>query len=163
MDRVKLSRLDRRVLRLVRDAYPIPYDPDNKEILAVGERPLVTDESLHAECVTATASDIRQVTEKLRQFQLIRAVYLCDEREFHEQYTGAGNLIRHVVAGPAGGPFGKYTYQVTTHGVAEIEKFLPERLKRMVWKAVEERGGVVVVALLTAFATWFLTRLGCKQ
>jgi hypothetical protein len=45
--------LERRVLAAIRDAYPTPYDPESKEkdrILAVGERPIVTDETINEKC-----------------------------------------------------------------------------------------------------------------
>lgn len=159
---MKLSRLEKRILILIRDAYPIPYDPDSKDVLAIGERPVVTDESLNAEC-TATLSDVRQVTEKLHNFQLIKSVYLLDPREFIQQGTGPGYVARIVVIGPPGGPFGQHTYQITKHGIAEIDKFPIERLKRAGWKAIEDKGVVAVVAAATAVLTWFLTRLGLNR
>jgi hypothetical protein len=95
--------------------------------------------------------------------QFIQSDYLCDPREFAEQYTGAGFTNRLPVAGPPGGPHGQYTYQITKHDIAEIDKVLIERLKRAFWKAVEERSGVAVAVSATAVVTWLLTRFGLNR
>lgn len=160
---MKLSRLEKRVLKVIHDAYPIPYDPeaDKGKVLAIGERPIINDETIQTNCV-CTLSDVRQTTEKLLNFQLIHRVYLCDPKEFVEQGTGGGHTIRLIVL-VKGAPFGQYIFQITKHGVAEVEKFVPERLKRAFWKAVEEKGGLVLWTAIGAMGGAFLAWLGLKH
>jgi hypothetical protein len=155
-------RLEKQVLRVIRDAYPIPYDPASKKILAIGERPLITDETVHSKC-TATLNEVRQAIERLQQFQLIERVYLCDPSEFAQQYVGTGITVRLPLAGRPGGPRGKYIFQITQHGQKEIDELVIERLKRAAWKVVEERGAVLITAAISILGTWFLTRLGLKH
>jgi hypothetical protein len=156
---VKLSRLEKRLLLLIRDAYPIPHDPSSKEILKVGERPVVTDETLFPKC-RSTLSEIREAIEKLKQFQLVHSTYLCDPREFAEQYVGAGHRVRLAVMGPPGGPHGQHILQITKHGIDEIEKFPTERLKRAAWKFVEEKGAIAVTGILGTAGGWLLGWFG---
>jgi hypothetical protein len=154
--------LEKQVLHIIRDEYPVPFDASSTKILAIGERPTVTPETVHPKCM-GTLNEVRQAVDRLHEFQLIERVYLCDPREFAQQHTGAGHIIRLVVGGPPGGPHGQYIFQITDHGQKIIDTFLPERLKRAWWKFAEERLLLALTLLVTAFCTWFLTRLGLRN
>ncbi len=43
---MKFSTFELRVLKSINGSFPIPYDPNEKSMIATGERPLMTVEKL---------------------------------------------------------------------------------------------------------------------
>ena len=148
---MKFSRLDFSILRSIHDAFPIPFVASPKSVIAVGERPLLTEELLCKKLLKASPESVCSSLARLIAFQCIEKVYLYSQNEFAEQWA-AGRTIRHVVLTP---PSGLNCFQVTQHGIETLEKCFRERVKRTTahWisKLLEE-----YVPLLIAFGLGML-------
>ena len=145
---MKLSNLDRRVLRQIRRQYPIAHDPQSKAIIAVGERPLPTENDI-AKSVQCTAEALRTSLSILLSYQCIAKVYLYSRSEFAEQ-TAGGDIIRL--------PFlceraGENAYQVTSLGEATIKTFFKERASQQIATVFSKYAGIGVGVLIGMAAT----------
>jgi hypothetical protein len=69
---MKFSRLERQVLRFIRNRYPIPYDSSKEEdIIAIGERPLPTEDMILQECKEERADSVKKAMQMLLSYQCI--------------------------------------------------------------------------------------------
>lgn len=123
---MKLSRLDQRILRFIRDSYPIPYNPSEDYDLAMGERPLVDEQELCTVFKGVSAEDVKASVRNLVAYQCIAKVYLLSEGEYADQWAH-GRTIRHTVLAEKGGVD---CYQITAFGENVLEGLPWERAKR---------------------------------
>jgi hypothetical protein len=126
---MKLSRLERSVLRSIKREYTIVYDPSDKSIIAVGERSLLTAEAISTKCKTPLEST-KAAVSKLVSYQCIAKVYLFSTSEFKQQWMG-GKVLRLPLAAP---PAGKHCDQMTNFGQEVLGGLAKERAKHVVSK-----------------------------
>jgi hypothetical protein len=153
---VKLTRLDKRALRIINDAYPVPYDPTSDRDRIVEERPyLLPAEEVHAKC-TATLNEVRDAITKLCHFQLVEPVYLFGPGEYGDMQTVGRRTFRSFplpmsVDQPR---TGRDTFQVTQRGHELLNTFPIESVKRFGRKMLEEKGPKAMWALAGIVFGW---------
>ncbi len=157
---MRFIKIERRILRLIRNEFPVAYDPKaSKKPLAIGERPLLTEEAIALKSIGAKPDEVRGALEKLMVFECIRKVPLLTHEEYKDQDLAGGDSVRHVPLpmhpGPRTGPVG---YQITEHGQKVLDSFVWERIKRLpsTWalKLAEEKGHSIIAAGLGAVLYW---------
>jgi len=95
---VKLSPLDRRLLRLIYKTYPIAFASEDEDaVIAIGERPLATEESILQAVPNSSPGEVSKSLATLVAFQCIQKVYLSGPKDFVEQMTTPGRIVRHCV------------------------------------------------------------------
>lgn len=123
---MKLNCLDRRILRMIRDDYPIPYAQDTEEAIAVGERPLPSADLLRQRLGTQIQS-IDDSLDKLVAYQCIVRVYLLSASEFRDQWA-AGRRVRRIIISP---PHGVNAFQITPISLSVLANQCRERFNRI--------------------------------
>lgn len=117
---MKLSRTEVRVLARIKSTYPIVLEAEEKQIVAIGERPLETQNSLAHRFFDGDENKCAAATKNLVAYQCVRIVHLHAPEDFKDIDRGSSR-IRITYLKP---PTGIDGYQISQHG----DKFLASRL-----------------------------------
>ncbi len=152
---MKLSSLQQRVLRFIKKTYPIVYDKsDANEIIAIGERPLATEDSIRTAYPSSTRDEIKDALKVLKSFQYISDLYLHHESDYVEQSVGGGKKVRHI---PMKQPEGHFGYQITQIGVDTVNGFFYEMASNAIrgWlRKLSESYASTILSVVAGMIIW---------
>lgn len=145
---MKLTRLEKQLLRFVEEKFPIEWEKTPQEYQTKEEKPLVTEEEIKAQFPKQNATDVSAAIKKLCTFLLIKKEYLYVTTDFIEVATSPGSIIRMPGAKTGDGVDG---YQVTKLGKETIAEFWREKGKKvlMSWgQQLAEKYGLHILMFL---------------
>ena len=163
---MELSRLEKHILRFIRNSYPVAFNPsESKRVITHEERPIPVATDIRNRLNRYSEEAIDRATQRLITFQYISKVYLAvPEEDFSEHVRAPGEVIRHRILGPGAGDYG---YQVTELGEHVIGEFMAESFKRWLGKLVgtlvEKCVLFILTFLLGMLLGWVLSTLKTRD
>ncbi len=153
---MKLTRLEKQLLRAIQDHYPFIWNKDEaEEILTKLEKPLITKEDLVNRFRTYAPDEIEKSIKRLISYQCVKEVYLYEEGDYITRILRPGKSIRVV---PIKMGKGKNGLQITSYGKEITSTFFRNRASVILsqWgkKIIEEQVPLFIAFLLGSGLTF---------
>ena len=116
---MKLSKLEKKLLKSVSDYYPPVWsEVESKKIKTIDERPLASEPHLSKAFSKYSKEELEAAMKHLEGIQCIKKVYLYSPEDFEELTLSPGNSMRVPFSKGGSGTFG---YQATQDGREMLE------------------------------------------
>ena len=114
---MKLSRTELRILARIKSTYPIVLEAEEKLIVAIGERPLETQNSLAHEFFDGSESKCAEAIKNLLAYQCVRIVHLHAPGDFADIDIGGDSYMRQACS--------MWLNAITSQGHSQISRLSP--------------------------------------